>query len=524
MTAQNKNFRRTTKQTKAVTSNQTIKTFLKTSIKQNNISYKTKIPSTGSVYKIFDGVAQVEFLKSRIGEIVILGSKTRGIVLGLEKKFTSVAVLGNERVVSAGDSVRGTGNLLNIAFSPKLLGHVVDSLGRQIDHNVISTTKMTKLKIEQKAPGICTRMSVHEPLHTGIKVIDTMVPIGRGQRELIIGDRSTGKTAVALTTIINQRFEAEDLFSVYVATGQRRSTVAQVVKTLKRFNVYHKSVIVAATASESPALQYLAPYTGCSIGERFRDSGYHSLLIYDDLTKQAIAYRQMSLLLRKPPGREAYPGDVFYLHSRLLERAAKLNHMYGAGSLTALPVIETQASDVSAYIPTNVISITDGQIFLQAELFISDIKPAVDLSISVSRVGNAAQLKPLHSVSKGLKIKLAEFRAMAYFLSFNASFDAATMRLLERGARLVEILKQGNLRAISPDLQIVLIFAGMQGYFDLIPVDEVKKFKAYTLFNLSFLQTLLKFESNDLTYVLNEKLLHMIMELTQKAYLSFTAK
>ena len=405
------------------------------------------------------------------------------MALNLEADNVGIVIFGNDRLIKEGDLVKRTGNIVDVPTGEGLLGRVVDALGNPIDgKGPLQNVKRQRVSV--KAPGIITRESVREPMQTGIKSIDSMVPIGRGQRELIIGDRQTGKTSVALDTIINQQKwnsgtdESKKLYCVYVAIGQKRSTVAQFVQTLEKYDAMKYSVVVAATASEAAPLQYLAPYSGCAIGEYFRDNGKHALIIYDDLSKQAVAYRQMSLLLRRPPGREAYPGDVFYLHSRLLERAAKMNRSLGGGSLTALPIIETQGGDVSAYIPTNVISITDGQIFLEAELFFKGVRPAINVGLSVSRVGSAAQIKAMKQVAGSLKLFLAQYREVAAFAQFGSDLDASTQFLLNRGARLTELLKQAQYRPYPVEEQVVIIFAGVNGFLDKLEVKKVTTFEA----------------------------------------------
>jgi F-type H+-transporting ATPase subunit alpha len=405
------------------------------------------------------------------------------MALNLEPDNVGIVVFGNDRLIKEGDLVRRTGNIVDVPVGDGLLGRVVDALGNPIDGKG-PLTNVRRQRVSVKAPGIIPRQSVREPMQTGIKSIDSMVPIGRGQRELIIGDRQTGKTAVALDTIINQKKwnDLDDnnkkLYCVYVAIGQKRSTVAQFVQTLEKYDALKYSVIVAATASEAAPLQYLAPYTGCAVGEHFRDNGKHAMIVYDDLSKQAVAYRQMSLLLRRPPGREAYPGDVFYLHSRLLERAAKMSNQSGGGSLTALPIIETQGGDVSAYIPTNVISITDGQIFLEAELFFKGIRPAINVGLSVSRVGSAAQIKAMKQVAGSLKLFLAQYREVAAFAQFGSDLDPSTQFILNRGARLTELLKQAQYSPIPVEQQVVIIFAGVNGFLDKLDVKKVTTFEA----------------------------------------------
>ncbi|KAI8368541.1 ATP synthase subunit alpha [Blakeslea trispora] len=400
------------------------------------------------------------------------------MALNLEADNVGIVVFGNDRLIKEGDTVKRTGAIVDVPIGPGLLGRVVDALGNPIDGKG-PLDAAGRSRVQVKAPGILPRHSVNEPMQTGIKSVDSMVPIGRGQRELIIGDRQTGKTAVALDTILNQKNwnngsdEAKKLYCIYVAVGQKRSTVAQLVRTLEENDAMKYTIVVAATASEAAPLQYLAPFSGAAIGEWFRDNGRHSLIIYDDLSKQAVAYRQMSLLLRRPPGREAYPGDVFYLHSRLLERAAKMNKNFGYGSMTALPIIETQGGDVSAYIPTNVISITDGQIFLEAELFFKGIRPAINVGLSVSRVGSAAQTKAMKQVAGSMKLFLAQYREVAAFAQFGSDLDASTQFLLNRGARLTELLKQPQYTPLSIQAQVPIIFAGVNGYLDKIPVNKV---------------------------------------------------
>lgn len=414
--------------------------------------------------------------------MVKFSSGIRGIALNLEADNVGIVVLGNDRDITEGDIVMRTGNIVDIEVGDELLGRVLDALGNPIDGAGPINSKKRR-KVEVKAPGIIPRQSVCEPMQTGVKAVDALVPIGRGQRELIIGDRQTGKTAIAIDTILNQRAANEDtdeskkLYCIYVAIGQKRSTVSTIVQQLKEFGAMKYTIVVAATASEAAPLQYLAPYSGCAIGEHFRDSGRHALIIYDDLSKQAVAYRQMSLLLRRPPGREAFPSDVFYLHSRLLERAAKMNKSLGGGSLTALPVIETQAGDVSAYIPTNVISITDGQIFLETELFFKGIRPAINVGLSVSRVGSAAQLKAMKAVARTLKLDLAQYREVAAFSQFGSDLDAATQSLLNRGAQLTEVLKQKQYQPMQSQEQVCVIFAGVNGYLDKIVTSEIPKFE-----------------------------------------------
>jgi F-type H+-transporting ATPase subunit alpha len=434
-----------------------------------------EVRETGTVLSCGDGIARVYGLdKAAAGELVEFPHGIYGIVLNLEEDNVGVAVFGEQQAVKEGEEVRRTGRIAEVPVGEALLGRVVNALGQPLDGKGPIKAAATR-RIEVKAPGIVVRQPVKEPLQTGIKAIDAMIPIGRGQRELIIGDRQTGKTAIALDTIINQR--AGDVGCFYVAIGQKRSTVAQVVDKLARYGAMDHTTVVIASASDPAPMQYIAPYSGCSMGEYFRDSGRHALVIYDDLSKHAAAYRQLSLLLRRPPGREAYPGDVFYLHSRLLERAAKMSDGCGGGSLTALPVIETQAGDVSAYIPTNVISITDGQIFLEADLFYSGVRPAVNVGISVSRVGGNAQVKAMKRVAAPLRLELAQFREMAAFAQFGSDLDAATRRQLDRGQRLVEVMKQGQFGPIPVEKQIVVIYAATTGHLDALPVAAIQRYE-----------------------------------------------
>jgi len=453
------------------------------------------VAEVGTVLTVGDGIARVYGLQNVMaGEMVEFPSAgLRGMALNLEADNVGVVVFGSDQEIREGDTVQRTGAIVDVPVGKGLLGRVVDGLGNPIDgKGPIQTTE--RRRVEVKAPGIIPRKSVHEPMQTGIKAIDALIPIGRGQRELIIGDRQTGKTAVIMDTIINQKGinasgdESKKLYCIYVAVGQKRSTVAQLVKTLEENGALEYSIVVAATASDPAPMQFLAPYTGCTMGEFFRDNGMHAVIFYDDLSKQAVAYRQMSLLLRRPPGREAYPGDVFYLHSRLLERAAKMNDDFGAGSLTALPVIETQAGDVSAYIPTNVISITDGQIFLETELFYKGIRPAVNVGISVSRVGSAAQIKAMKQVAGRIKLELAQYREMAAFAQFASDLDASTQALLARGARLTELLKQPQYKPVPVEEQVVAIFAGTRGYLDKIGVGQVGEFERRMLSELKSAQ------------------------------------
>jgi F-type H+-transporting ATPase subunit alpha len=445
------------------------------------------VAEIGQVLSVGDGVARVYGLDQvRAGEMVEFPGGVKGMALNLEADNVGVVIFGDDRDIKEGDIVKRTGEIVQVPVGKELLGRVVDALGNPIDGKGPIKSKESRL-VEVKAPGIIPRKSVHEPMQTGIKALDALVPVGRGQRELIIGDRQTGKTAVAVDTIINQKNfnnskdEKEHLYCIYIAVGQKRSTVAQLVKELEEQGAMEYSVVVAATASDPAPMQFLAPYTGCTIGEYFRDNGLHALCVYDDLSKQAVAYRQMSLLLRRPPGREAYPGDVFYIHSRLLERAAKMNDEQGAGSLTALPIIETQAGDVSAYIPTNVISITDGQIFLETGLFFKGIRPAISVGLSVSRVGSAAQIKAMKQVAGKIKLELAQYREMEAFAQFASDLDAATQKLLARGARLTQLLKQPQYSPLTVEEQVVSIFAGTRGYLDNVAVERVNDYESALL-------------------------------------------
>jgi F-type H+/Na+-transporting ATPase subunit alpha len=458
-------------------------------LKQQIASFGSEadVAEVGQVLSIGDGIARVYGLdKIQAGEMVEFPNGEKGLALNLESDNVGVVVFGDDSHISEGDIVKRTNAIVDVPVGRGLLGRVVDALGEPIDGKG-PLTDVTRARVEVKAPGIVPRRSVHEPVQTGLKAIDSLVPIGRGQRELIIGDRQTGKTALAIDAVLNQKQvnsggdEKKKLYCVYVAVGQKRSTVAQIVKTLQDYGALEYSIVVAATASEPAPLQFIAPYAGCAMGEYFRDNGMHAVMIYDDLSKHAVAYRQMSLLLRRPPGREAYPGDVFYLHSRLLERAAKMNEDHGAGSLTALPIIETQAGDVSAYIPTNVISITDGQIFLETELFYQGVRPAINVGLSVSRVGSAAQIKAMKQVAGRIKLELAQYREMAAFSQFGSDLDAATQRLLARGSRLTELLKQPQFSPVPVEEQVVAIFAGTRGYLDTIAVADVGRFEASLL-------------------------------------------
>ncbi len=449
-----------------------------------NFGKEAEISEVGKVLTVGDGIARVYGLDNvQAGEMVEFSDSSKGMALNLESDNVGIVIFGDDRKIKEGDTVKRTNSIVDVPVGKELLGRVVDGLGVPIDGKGSLSNKVLRKRVEVKAPGIIPRQSVNEPMQTGLKAIDSLIPIGRGQRELIIGDRQTGKTAVAIDTIINQKAindssdEKKKLYCVYVAIGQKRSTVAQIVKTLEDAGAMKYTTVVSATASDSAPLQFLAPYTGCTIGEYFRDNGMHALIIYDDLSKQAVAYRQMSLLLRRPPGREAYPGDVFYLHSRLLERAAKLNDKEGGGSLTALPIIETQAGDVSAYIPTNVISITDGQIFLETELFNQGIRPAVNVGLSVSRVGSAAQTKAMKKVAGSIKLELAQYREMAAFAQFGSDLDASTQKLLNRGSKLTELLKQNQYSPLTVAEQVVSIFTGVSGYLDDIELNQIKQFE-----------------------------------------------
>ena len=458
-------------------------------LKKKIASFDTdaEVDEVGQVLSVGDGIARVWGLdKVQAGELIEFSCGVLGMALNLEEDNVGIVILGSDQEIREGETVKRTGRIVEVPTGPSLLGRVVDALGNPIDgKGPLKDVKMARVDV--KAPGIVERQSVNEPMQTGLKAVDSLVPIGRGQRELIIGDRQTGKKAVAIDAILNQKTtntsasESEKLYCVYVAIGQKRSTVAQIVKILEERGAMEYTIVVAATASEPAPLQYLAPYTGCAMGEYFRDHSQHALIIYDDLSKQAVAYRQMSLLLRRPPGREAYPGDVFYLHSRLLERAAKLSDKEGGGSLTALPIIETQAGDVSAYIPTNVISITDGQIFLETDLFYKGIRPAINVGLSVSRVGSAAQIKAMKQVAGTIKLELAQYREMAAFAQFASDLDASTQRLLNRGSRLTELLKQPQYNPLSVQEQVVAIFAGVKGYLDTLPLGEVSRFEKSAL-------------------------------------------
>ena len=448
-----------------------------------NFGTEADVAEVGQVLSVSDGVARIFGLDNvQAGEMVEFANGVKGMALNLEIDNVGVVIFGDDRGIKEGDTVKRTGAIVEVPSGRGMLGRVVDGLGNPIDGKG-PLKDVTMNRVEVKAPGIIPRKSVHEPMQTGIKSIDSLIPIGRGQRELIIGDRQTGKTAVAIDTILNQKSvnetddESKKLYCVYVAVGQKRSTVAQIVKTLEEYGAMEYSIVVAATASDPAPLQFLAPYTGAAMGEFFRDNGMHSLIVYDDLSKQAVAYRQMSLLLRRPPGREAYPGDVFYLHSRLLERACKMSDAAGAGSMTALPVVETQANDVSAFIPTNVISITDGQIFLETSLFYRGIRPALNVGISVSRVGSAAQTKAMKKVSGGIKLDLAQYREMEAFAQFASDLDASTQALLARGERLTELLKQDQYSPLRMEEQVAVLYAGVNGYLDNLSVNDVKRYE-----------------------------------------------
>ena len=458
-----------------------ISKILKEEIK--NFGADSEITEVGQVLSIGDGIARVHGLDNvQAGEMVSFADGTKGMALNLENDNVGIVLFGSDAAIKEGDTVKRTNTIVDVPVGKNLLGRVVDALGNPIDGkgNIDSDIRS---RIEVKAPGIIPRKSVSEPMQTGLKAIDSLIPVGRGQRELIIGDRQTGKTAIAIDAIINQKSinessdESKKLYCVYVGIGQKRSSIAQIVKTLEEAGAMEYTTVVSASASDAAPLQFLAPYTGCSIAEYFRDNGMHALIIYDDLSKQAVAYRQMSLLLRRPPGREAYPGDVFYLHSRLLERAAKLSDAKGGGSLTALPIIETQAGDVSAYIPTNVISITDGQIFLETELFNQGIRPAVNVGLSVSRVGSAAQTKAMKKVAGSIKLELAQYREMAAFAQFGSDLDASTQKLLNRGAKLTELLKQYQYSPMTVAEQVISVFTGVRGYLDDVELNNIKSFE-----------------------------------------------
>jgi F-type H+/Na+-transporting ATPase subunit alpha len=490
-----------------------------------NFGTDAEVAEVGQVLSVGDGIARVYGLDNvQAGEMVEFPGGISGMALNLESDNVGVVIFGDDRGIKEGDTVKRTGNIVDAPVGRELLGRVVDALGNPIDGKG-EIKSAERSVVDVRAPGIIPRKSVHEPVQTGLKAIDSLVPVGRGQRELIIGDRQTGKTAVAIDTILNQKIinngddESKKLYCVYVAIGQKRSTVAQIVKELDERGALDYTVVVAATASEPAPLQYLAPYTGSAIGEWFRDNKMHSLIIYDDLSKQAVAYRQMSLLLRRPPGREAYPGDVFYLHSRLLERSAKLNEENGSGSMTALPIIETQGGDVSAYIPTNVISITDGQIFLETDLFYQGVRPAINVGLSVSRVGSSAQIKAMKQVAGSIKLELAQYREMAAFAQFGSDLDAATQQLLARGARLTELLKQGQYAPLSVEEQVVVIYAGVKGFLDKIEIAQIAKFEETLLNNLRSSKTLL--ESIEKKAALDEDIEKSITSLIEKVIKDF---
>jgi F-type H+-transporting ATPase subunit alpha len=499
-----------------------ISAILKSQIK--NFGAEAEVSEVGQVLSVGDGIARIHGLdKVQAGEMVEFPGGIKGMALNLESDNVGVVIFGSDRDIAEGDTVKRTGTIVDVPVGKGLLGRVVDPLGNPLDGKgpIVGAERR---RVDVKAPGIIPRRSVHEPMQTGLKAVDSLIPIGRGQRELIIGDRQTGKTAIALDTIINQKSvnasgdEKQKLYCIYVAIGQKRSTVAQIVKTLEQFGAMEYTTVVAATASDPAPLQFLAPFAGCTIGEYFRDNGMHAVIIYDDLSKQAVAYRQMSLLLRRPPGREAYPGDVFYLHSRLLERAAKLNEANKSGSLTALPVIETQANDVSAYIPTNVISITDGQIFLETELFYQGIRPAVNVGISVSRVGSSAQIKAMKQVAGTMKSDLAQYREMAAFAQFGSDLDAVTQRLLNRGQRLTELLKQPQFAPFPVEEQVVAIYAGTRGYLDKLAVNQIGRFEQ------QLLQTLRASHKEILDGIRKEKALTPDLEGKLKAVLETVLK
>lgn len=504
-----------------------ISAILKEKIERHN--FGANMEEVGRVLSVGDGIATVYGLSGvEYNEMVEFSSGVKGMALNLGEDSVGVVIFGSDAEIKEGDAVKRTNKIVSVPVGKELLGRVVDALGRPIDGlGAIKATEFSN--VETKAPGIIERRSVHEPVQTGLKVIDSLIPIGRGQRELVIGDRQTGKTSVLVDTIINQKAvndaaksDKEKLFCIYVAIGQKRSTVAQVVKTLRDYGAMDYTIVVAATASDAAPLQFIAPYAGCAMGEYFRDRGMHAVIFYDDLSKQATAYRQMSLLLRRPPGREAYPGDVFYLHSRLLERAAKLDEARGSGSLTAMPVIETQAGDISAYIPTNVISITDGQIFLETSLFYQGVRPAVNVGTSVSRVGSAAQIKAMKQVAGTMKLDLAQYREMAAFSQFSSDLDASTKQLLNRGARLTEILKQPVYHPLPVEEEVVILFAGSKGFLDELEIAQIKDYEAYLL-------AAFKREKNSLLREIREKkaiseeLEHELKSFMEKATADFKA-
>ena len=484
-----------------------ISSILKDQIK--NFGTDAEVTEIGKVLSVGDGIARVHGLDEiKAGEMVEFDGGIAGMALNLEKDNVGIVIFGSDKDIKEGDTVKRTGSIVDVPAGKGLLGRVVDALGNPIDGKG-ALKNVKRARVETKAPGIMPRQSVHEPMQTGLKAIDSLIPIGRGQRELIIGDRQTGKTAIAIDTFLNQKAvndaagkdESKKLFCIYVAVGQKRSTVAQIVKTLEENGALDYTIVVAATASDPAPMQFLAPYSAATMGEYFRDNGMHAVIVYDDLSKQAVAYRQMSLLLRRPPGREAYPGDVFYLHSRLLERAAKLNSDNGSGSLTALPVIETQGGDVSAFIPTNVISITDGQIFLETELFYKGIRPAVNVGLSVSRVGSSAQIKAMKQVAGTIKLDLAQYREMAAFAQFASDLDASTRQLLARGERLTELLKQPQYSPLAVEEQVCVIYSGVKGYLDKISINQIGDFEK------ALLQTLNSKGSSIITSITKDKAL-----------------
>ena len=499
-----------------------ISSILKKQIK--GFGSQAKITDVGQVLSVGDGIARIYGLDNvKAGEMVEFPGGIKGMALNLEADNVGVVIFGDDRGIKEGDTVKRLGEIVDVPVGKALLGRVVNALGEPIDGKGPLKNVKERRRVDVKAPGIIPRKSVHEPVQTGIKAIDALIPIGRGQRELIIGDRQTGKTAVAVDAIINQRsafekdIEAEKLYCIYVVIGQKRSTVAQLVKTLEENGAMEYSIIVSATASEPAPMQFLAPFAGCAMGEYFRDNGMHGLIVYDDLSKQAVAYRQMSLLLRRPPGREAYPGDVFYLHSRLLERSAKLNEKNGSGSLTALPIIETQGNDVSAFIPTNVISITDGQIFLETDLFFQGIRPALNVGLSVSRVGSSAQIKAMKQVAGPIKGELAQYREMAAFAQFGSDLDASTQALLARGERLTELLKQPQFSPLLVEEQVCVLYAGTRGYLDNVPVDKVQAYEKELLAHLRGQQAELLSDiktEQKLSDVLEEKLKSVLADFT----------
>ena len=506
-----------------------LSSYLEKRISEKSAEYAASSASfdeVGRVVSVGDGIARVYGLnKVQAGEMVVFTSGLRGMALNLEDSNVGVVIFGDDRSILEGDTVKRTGSIVDVPVGPELLGRVVDGLGEAIDGKGAITSK-ERSRAEVKAPGIIPRKSVHEPMPTGLKAVDALIPIGRGQRELIIGDRQTGKTAIAIDTIINQKTKAPDqmLYCIYVGVGQKRSTIAQLVGALEEANAMSHSIIVAATASDSAPLQFLAPYTGAAMGEYFRDNGKHAVIFYDDLSKQAVAYRQMSLLLRRPPGREAYPGDVFYLHSRLLERAAKMCDALGAGSLTALPIIETQAGDVSAYIPTNVISITDGQIFLESELFYQGQRPAISVGLSVSRVGSAAQVKAMKQVAGTMKLELAQYREVAAFAKFGSDLDPSTQKQLNRGVRLYELLKQGQYTPMEMEEIVVTLFVGVKGFADRVDVAKVSAFSSAWL---DFIKTSHKAAVIDAIvkdgYTLSKEVEDKMMALAEEFTTSYTA-